>query len=1075
MRLTAKRFQQLVQAHLDGLASEADIAILEEYEDDWARTLERLLREADAALERVRVKVTGPERSLVLADFQAERDRIAATLTALTGDAGEEEADEEPPEPGVPQLQLSWTPGHVVAWAAGAGADAEPADAVLTRLRAAGAPDAWQARDPIKLPDGSGAETVGAPIQSTLGWVVTLASTADDDALGAGATWLGMVATLAVRLAAQGRMVPQLERVSQDAGEGSSDGSRQAQGGRSTFAVSWAPALIDAEELAELARSLPGTVAVLDSSAGGRGPQDARAFTVSVVGDFLDAICRDAAARVEVPAPPPDPRSEQEMAETFLARLDGTAFEAPTTRGTEMRRGLQSWAKVVTATSNVRLIVQLGPPDEGDAWHLRTMTSGAADKVERVDAAMSNASPSRREVIKRELDRLETLFPALLRSKGRRRGEVILSQDEAWQLMTSIGADLVAAGFEVRVPPLSRRKPSPGLRLTSMEAQESVVGAQQLTSVRWSAVFDDLELTAQDITRLAAEARPLVKVHGRWVELDHADLDAAAAALAERADRTRLTGADMLRHALGLDGPSLPGGISVAGEGWAADLVRSAAEISGHLPTQPPGFVGELRGYQANALAWLQFLDGAGLGGCLALDMGLGKTPIMLAHLRATTDQGPALVIVPPAVVGNWAAEARRFVPDLRVVVHHGSNRADHSDIAQEVASADIILTTYGTAVRDIAALEEIDWSKLVLDEAQVIKNPTSDTAQQLRRLNARNRVALTGTPIENGLGDLWALLDFTNPGLVGARATFVAQLSRSGEGRSSAEQALRTLNGVLVFRRTKAEPAIAAELPDRIDVLDRCPMTAEQIGLYQAVLDRLVADTADDDGPPKKGAVLTAITGLKQICNHPAAYADGEGDLEGRSGKLARAEEIVGNVFAAGERVLIFTHFASWGEKLAGYLTARTGVPISCYHGGLSRAARDRMIREFQEGEGAGALVLSLKAGGTGLNLTAASHVVLYDRWWNPAVEDQARDRAWRIGQTKTVVCHRLVCPGTVDERVEEVVAGKRRIADLVLPESSSVDDLHSDQLRAALGIDPDALLTEEVAAEATREGAAA
>jgi SNF2 family DNA or RNA helicase len=339
-----------------------------------------------------------------------------------------------------------------------------------------------------------------------------------------------------------------------------------------------------------------------------------------------------------------------------------------------------------------------------------------------------------------------------------------------------------------------------------------------------------------------------------------------------------------------------------------------------------------------------------------------------------------------------------------------------------------------------------------------------SVTAQQLRRLDAATRVVLTGTPIENGLGDLWALMDFANPGLVGDRATFVSQMQQAGQSGKGAESALRTLNGVLVFRRTKAEPAIAAELPDRIDKLNHCPMTSEQIGLYQAVLDELVAQTAGDElGNKPKGAVLAAITALKQICNHPEAYNNDGGPLSGRSGKLTRLEEIVDDVFEAGERMLIFTHFASWGEKLAAHLTERTGVPIACYHGGLTRTVRDDMVRGFQEGTGPGALVLSLKAGGTGLNLTAASHVVLYDRWWNPAVEDQARDRAWRIGQDKTVIAHRLVCPGTVDERVEEVVAGKRRIADLALPRSSSVDDLDSDQLRRALGIDEDALLTDE------------
>ncbi|MEX1009605.1 MAG: DEAD/DEAH box helicase, partial [Acidimicrobiia bacterium] len=530
---------------------------------------------------------------------------------------------------------------------------------------------------------------------------------------------------------------------------------------------------------------------------------------------------------------------------------------------------------------------------------------------------------------------------------------------------------------------------------------------------------------------------------------------------------TQLSGAEMLRLALGLEGSPLAGGISVEGGGWAADLLASAANLSAEPVGTPSGFVGELRDYQAEALAWLRFLDSAGIGGCLALDMGLGKTPTMLAHLRRGRDcDDPALVIAPPAVVGNWANEAARFTPGLRVVVHHGANRASVDEIATEVADSDVMITTYGTAVRDVDAIAAVSWAHVILDEAQAVKNAASDTAQQLRRIPARTRVALTGTPIENGLGDLWAILDFTNPGLVGPRPQFIAALSREGEAtRAAAEDALRALNGILVFRRTKAEPAIAAELPDRIDELDHCAMTPEQIGLYQAALDKLVLGTDLPEGKePRKGQILAAITALKQICNHPSAYQEDDRPLAGRSGKLARLEEIVEAVFAAGERVLVFTHFAEWGRQLAEHLTALTGTPVACYHGGLSRTARDHLIRDFQTGVGPGALVLSLKAGGTGLNLTAANHVVLYDRWWNPAVEDQARDRAWRIGQTHTVICHRLVCPGTVDERVEEVVAGKRRIANLVLPKSSSLADLDSEQLRVALGIRPDTVLAEDL-----------
>ena len=503
------------------------------------------------------------------------------------------------------------------------------------------------------------------------------------------------------------------------------------------------------------------------------------------------------------------------------------------------------------------------------------------------------------------------------------------------------------------------------------------------------------------------------------------------------------------------------------GSNWAADLLARAEEVAHEPLGAPDGFVGELRSYQAEALAWLGFLQDSGLGGCLALDMGLGKTPTILAHLLAYAGSGPCLVIAPPAVVGNWEAEAHRFTPDLRVVVHHGAGRMDGSELAAEVGEADVVLTTYGTAVRDIESLAGVEWQRVVLDEAQIIKNPTSDTAQQLRRLSAHSRLALTGTPIENGLGDLWAILDFANPGLVGARAPFISQLSvtRDGTsaGRDAGEQALRALNGLLVFRRTKAEPVIAAELPERIDQLDHCSMTPDQIGLYQAVLDELVVGAEQEEGAARKGAVLAAITALKQICNHPAAYQDDDLPLAGRSGKLSRLEEIVEAVFAADERVLVFTHFAEWGQKLADHLSERFSTDVSCYHGGLSRGARDRMIEEFQEGKGAGALVLSLKAGGTGLNLTSANHVVLYDRWWNPAVEDQARDRVWRIGQTHTVVCHRLVCPGTVDERVEEVVAGKRRIADLVLPKSSSIADLDGSELRQALGLASDAVIVDE------------
>ena len=957
-----------------------------------------------------------------------------------------------------PQLQLSWTAGEIIAWTGGRRSNPADLDEVRERLAAAGAPERpWEPGEKLKLPGGARADTLTAPVQDVLGWLVSLGSTGDDDQLGPSVTWIGLAAALAVRLVGNGRMVPQLKKVG------------DAPANRSYFAVRWEPTLIDQEELSGLASSMPGAVAAADRQ------RDPQTVVRSVVTGFVDAICRDAASRVEVPAPPPQPQKASEVAETALGRLDGSTFEAPHQQGTEIRKGLKAWAGSVTGTSKLTLTVQLDPPDEGDAWLLRTLTSDGRREAEPVEAAMSRANHARKEALKRELERLEGLYEPLMRGKDTRRGQVILSQDEAWDLMANTGATLQAAGFEVQVPSLAPRTATPSLRVTSVGAQETSVGARQLNDVRWSAVFDDVELTAEDIAQLAKESRPLVKSQGQWVELDHADLEAAAEALEERKQQTQLSGADMLRYALGLDGTALGRPVSLAGEGWATELLRSAQSIPEQPTTEPEGFEGKLRGYQADALAWLGFLDQAGLGGCLALDMGLGKTPTMLAHLELTRDRGKGLVIAPPAVVGNWASEARKFTPDLKVLVHHGTRRAEGNGLEEAIADADVVITTYGTALRDVDDLAAIEWGKVVLDEAQVIKNPASETAQQLRRLDAHTRVVLTGTPIENGLGDLWSLMDFVNPGLVGDRSRFVAQMQRSAESESASESALQTLNGVLVFRRTKAEPVIAEELPDRIDSLDHCPMTTEQIGLYQAVLDDLVVEAAEGEEPKqRKGAVLAAITALKQICNHPAAYTGDDEALAGRSGKLTRLEEIVDNVFESGERMLVFTHFATWGQRLASHLSERTGLPISAYHGGLGRGARDRMVKEFQAGEGPGAMVLSLKAGGTGLNLTAASHVVLYDRWWNPAVEDQARDRVWRIGQTRTVVAHRLVCPGTVDERVEEVVSGKRRVADIVLPKSSSVGDLDSSQLRRALGIDPDALLTDEYGTATMRGDAA-
>jgi superfamily II DNA or RNA helicase len=1035
-------FELAAWAVAEGRATEQERSALEADPGVWRRTIDRLIGETEAKLASVR-GLTGDERERVVADFEDDLSRLHAVRVTLTNGS-------EPPTRGLPDapglggvvaadLQASWSAGQVVVWAGGAATGSTSNDQLADLLEAIGGPAVgWSLHPPLTLPSGARAEALSIPLRDSLMWLLGVGAEPDRQGVGASVAWLGRIALVGVRLVARGSVVPALRN-----GAG-------AAGRSGDWAVQWIPALLDDGEIDRLAAAMPGPIVAVT-------PAAARATTLAVLGAVVDAIVSEAAGLLELPAPPPTVRTASAVAEAFTTRLDGSPFSAPVGAAGQVSRSLDQWARSVVAPGRPQLVVQLEPPDGGDAWLLSVLGPGADGKLLPVEVALGERQSTKR--LADELGRLERLFPVLRRPGGLRRGQVVLSQDEAWDLMTITGAELEAAGFAVRVPPLSRRKPARALRLFAEPGGESVVGANQLSNVRWSVVFDDVELTAAEVARLATAARPLVKARGRWVELDRVDLKEAAAALAERANRRRLTGAEILRYGLGLEDDGFGRGVTLAGSGWAADLLRRAETAPGVPVTHVDGFKGELRSYQAEALSWLGFLDAAGVGGCLALDMGLGKTPTVLAHVARTIGQGPALVVAPAAVVGNWAAEAARFTPTLRVRIHHGTARASAEELADEVAGADLIITTYGTAVRDIDALAEQSWSRVVLDEAQAIKNPASETAQQLRRIPAGSRLALTGTPIENGVGDLWAILDFANPGLVGTRSVFVAQMAGGGEA------ALRALNGILVFRRTKIEPAVAAELPDRIDELDHCTMTPEQIGLYQAVLDALVTGGSEADGQPRQGAILAAITALKQICNHPAAYEDDGRPLAGRSGKLARLEEIVASVFAAGERILIFTHFASWGRRLADHLTKTTGLPVPCYDGGLSRTTRDRLVAEFQNQQGPGALVLSLTAGGTGLNLTAARHVVLYDRWWNPAVEDQARDRAWRIGQTRTVVSHRLVCPGTVDERVEEVVAGKRHIADLVLPKSSSLADLDPGQLQVALGLRSDELLTEDQA----------
>jgi len=438
--------------------------------------------------------------------------------------------------------------------------------------------------------------------------------------------------------------------------------------------------------------------------------------------------------------------------------------------------------------------------------------------------------------------------------------------------------------------------------------------------------------------------------------------------------------------------------------------------------------------------------------------MGLGKTPTTLAHLAGLT--GPHLVVCPLSVVRNWEAEAAKFAPFMRVMVHHGTGRPAGAKFLQLVAEHDLVVTTYQVAAKDLALLQQVDWTTMVMDEAQAVKNPDTHTARAMRAIQAGQRLALTGTPVENRLSELWSIFNIVTPGLLGSHAQFRDRFAQPIERQrdAAATAALRTLTSPFLLRRTKADKSLVPDLPDKVEQIAWAPLTREQAHLYQAVVDQLLKDAQEADGMKRRGLVLAALTRLKQICNHPA-HALGDGSkLGGRSGKLHRFDELVTDLLDAGEQALVFTQFREMGLLLQQHLHEKFGQQVPFLHGGVPKAGRDRMVAQFQAGTATAPLLLvSLKAGGTGLNLTAASQVVHYDRWWNPAVEDQATDRAWRIGQSRTVFVHKLVCEGTVEERIDALINDKRKLADAVVGTTGEawLSELSTDDLRDLVTLD--------------------
>ncbi|MFD0066008.1 SNF2-related protein [Streptomyces sp. NPDC056690] len=619
-----------------------------------------------------------------------------------------------------------------------------------------------------------------------------------------------------------------------------------------------------------------------------------------------------------------------------------------------------------------------------------------------------------------------------------------LADEEITDLLGAGARALAAAGVDVHWPrQLARRLSAravigppderpPGGKDPDRLGRDipSFLAADALLAFNWRFALGDQELSREELDRLAEANRPVVRLRDQWVLIDPEEARRAR----EHQDR-KVTPIDAL-------GAVLTGSTEVDGRrvdvhptGWLAELRERLADPEGMEPVgQPAALAADLRDYQVRGLNWLARMTSLGLGACLADDMGLGKTITLIAlHLHRQTapeTAAPTLVVCPTSLMGNWQREIEKFAPGTPVRRFHGGRRS-----LEDLAAGEFVLTTYGTMRLDAAQLAGVDWGMVVTDEAQHVKNPHSATAKELRTIGARARVALTGTPVENNLSELWAILDWATPGLLGKLGTFRTRYARAvEEGKDpAAAQRLSQLVRPFLLRRRKSDPGIAPELPPKTETDRAVSLTTEQTGLYEAVVRETLAEISGTDGIARRGLIVKLLTGLKQICNHPAQFLKEEAPrIPGRSGKLELLDELLDTILSEDASVLVFTQYVQMGRLIEQHLAAR-GVASQFLHGGTPIAAREAMVGRFQEGE-VPVFLLSLKAAGTGLNLTRAEHVVHYDRWWNPAVEAQATDRAYRIGQNRPVQVHRLIAEGTIEDRIADMLVRKRELADSVL-----------------------------------------
>ncbi|MEC4853543.1 MAG: DEAD/DEAH box helicase, partial [Jaaginema sp. PMC 1079.18] len=738
----------------------------------------------------------------------------------------------------------------------------------------------------------------------------------------------------------------------------------------------------------------------------------------------------------------------------------------------------------------------LEPPTEGQIrwgqldWTLSYYLRSISDLNFQVDAAtiwqnpvdellwQDRVIPYPQETFLQGLGLAARLYSPIENSLNQKQpSQCTLNPIEVYEFVRSSAWQLQNSGFGVVLPPglATGTENRLGVKINAKVVRKKGerLGLKSALIYQLELAVGDRTLSKEDFEQLLAQQSPLVQVDGDWLALQPADVRAAQAILEPSDEQSQLVVEDALRFSTGdiKTFAKLPI-VSFAATGILKELIANLVENKPiELIDVPSDFQGELRPYQVRGLSWLSFLERWSLGACLADDMGLGKTAQLIAfllHLKAEGALNKAtLVVCPTSVLSNWEREVKKFAPTLSVMVHHGDKRSKGKAFAKAVKNQDLAITSYSLVFRDLDTLEKIDWEGVVLDEAQNVKNPQAKQAQAVRKLNAGFRIALTGTPIENRLSELWSILDFLNPGFLGNRQFFQRRFAIPIEkyGDRDSLQILRSLVQPFILRRLKTDKAIIQDLPEKQEMNVFCNLSAEQAQLYQQAVDEALEKIEKAEGIQRHGLILTLLMKLKQICNHPAQYLKNNRIERGdRSGKLLRLQEMLEEVVAEGDRALIFTQFAEWGKLLQPYLAEQLHTEPLFLYGATRRNQRQEMIDRFQnDPEGPQIMILSLKAGGTGLNLTRANHVFHVDRWWNPAVENQATDRAFRIGQKRNVQVHKFVSTGTLEEKINDIIESKKQLAEQTVDAGEQwLTELDTEQLRNLLVLDRSAIMDE-------------